>query len=175
AGKAQVSTPEGQERRIQGLLIGLEVGFSLSGGVALVVGMFLVYNSLAVSVAERRHDIGVMRSLGATRQRVRGLFLGEASVLGLVSTLLGIPLGFGLAELSVGPMQRALEAIFLPMRARHIALSNLGVTLATAIVAGLATSLLAALVPSARAASEQPADAVRRKPPSPGLLTRAIH
>jgi putative ABC transport system permease protein len=174
-GKAQVTTPEAQDQRIHDVLMGLEVGFSLGGGVALVVGMFLVYNSLAVSVAERRHDIGIMRSLGATRDQVRRLFLGEAAILGLIGTALGIPLGLALAELSLGPMQRALQGIFLPMRAQHIDLSNLGMTYVTAALAGMSASLLAALIPSGQAASEEPADAVRRRPPSPRLALRALH
>jgi putative ABC transport system permease protein len=174
-GKAQVSTPESQNRRISEVLKGLEVGFTLSGWVALVVGMFLVYNSLAVSVAERRHDIGVMRSLGATREQIRLLFLGEAAGLGVIGAGLGIPLGLGLAELSLGPMQRALQDLFLPMRARHIDISNLGMTFVTAAVAGITAALAAALIPSTQAATEEPADAVRRRPPSPGIALRLLH
>lgn len=175
AGRGHVATPESQDQRIRNLVLGLEIGFSLSGAVALVVGMFLVYNSLAVSVAERRHDIGIMRSLGATRGQVRGLFLGEAMLLGLAGTALGIPLGLGLAELALGPMQQALRDIFLPMRAEHIDLGGLGRTVTSAVLAGLATAVLAALIPSARAAAEEPADAVRRVPPSPGPLLRVLH
>ncbi|HMF14478.1 MAG TPA: FtsX-like permease family protein, partial [Gemmataceae bacterium] len=175
ADKAQVSTPESQESRIHELLIGLEVGFTLSGGVALVVGMFLVYNSLAVSVAERRHDIGIMRSLGATRGQIRALFLGEAAMLGSIGTALGLPLGLGLAELSLGPMQRALQDIFLPMRAQHVDASNLGMTFVTAVLAGLTASVAAALIPSGQAASEEPADAVRRRPPTPAFAQRVLH
>jgi putative ABC transport system permease protein len=175
AGAAQVTTPEAQERRISEVLIGLEIGFTLSGLVALVVGMFLVYNSLAVSVAERRHDIGILRSLGAMRGQVRWLFLGEAALLGLVGALLGIPLGLGFAEVCLGPMQRALKDIFLPMHAQHIDVAQLGDTMGIGVLAGLATSLLAALIPSTRAASEEPADVVRRTPPAPRFLIRALH
>jgi putative ABC transport system permease protein len=174
-GKAQVSTPESQNRRVGEVLKGLEVGFTLSGWVALVVGMFLVYNSLAVSVAERRHDIGIMRSLGATREQIRSLFLGEAAALGVIGSGLGIPLGLGLAELSLGPMQRALQDLFLPMRAQHIDLSDLGMTFVTAALAGVTAALAAALIPSTQAATEEPADAVRRRPPSPGIALRLMH
>jgi putative ABC transport system permease protein len=174
-GKAQVSTPESQHRRLNEVLKGLEVGFTLSGWVALVVGMFLVYNSLAVSVAERRHDIGIMRSLGATREQIRSLFLGEAAGLGVIGAGLGIPLGLGLAELSLGPMQRALQDLFLPMRAQHIDMSELGITFVTAALAGITAALAAALIPSTQAATEEPADAVRRRPPSPGIAMRLLH
>ena len=47
-----------------------------------VVGLFLVFNALSVTVAERRHEIGILLALGATRDQVRRLFAGEAVVLG---------------------------------------------------------------------------------------------
>src|SRR5262249_57602967 len=89
--------------------------------------------------------------------------------LGLIGSLFGIPLGLGLGELSLGPMQRALQDIFLPMHARHIDASNLGMTFVTAVVAGMTASLMAAIIPSSQAAAEEPAHAGRRRPPPPGL------
>jgi putative ABC transport system permease protein len=174
-GQAQVTTPEAQQERIHEVLMGLEIGFTIGGFMALVVGMFLVYITLAVSVTERRHEIGILRSLGATRPQILGLFLGEAALLGLVGTLLGIPLGLGLAEWSLGPMQRALQDVFLPMHAEHIDFSNIGLTVATAILAGLTASLLAALIPSMLAATEEPADVVRRSGPGTRILFRVLH
>jgi putative ABC transport system permease protein len=175
AGQAQVSTPEDQQARIHEVLIGLEIGFTIGGFMALVVGMFLVYITLAVSVTERRHEIGILRSLGATRPQVLWLFLGEAAMLGLLGTLLGIPLGLGLAELSLGPMQRALQDVFLPLHAEHIAFTNIGWTIASALVAGMAASLIAALIPSSLAATEEPADVVRRSSPGARTLLRSLH
>jgi putative ABC transport system permease protein len=172
--QAQVNTPEALDKRVRSVLLGLEIGFSLCGAGALVVGMFLVYNSLAVSVAERRHDIGILRAVGATRDQIRWLFLGEAVVLGLAGTVLGVPMGLGLAEFSLGPMQNVLRDIFLPMNIHHLEYSELKLTIVGAMIAGLTTSLLAALVPSTQAASEEPADAVRRVPPSPGFIFRLL-
>ena len=51
---------------------GVKLILNLCSLGALVVGLFLVYNALSVTVAERRHDIGVMRSLGATRTQIAG-------------------------------------------------------------------------------------------------------
>ena len=149
AGKAQARTPEALDDRVRSVLLGLEIGFALCGAGALVVGMFLVYNSLAVSVAERRHDIGILRAVGATRDQIRWLFLGEAAVLGLAGTLLGVPMGLGLAEFSLGSMQNVLRDIFLPMNVRHIEIADLQWTVVGAMFAGLATALLASFVPSA--------------------------
>ena len=69
---------------VRDVTAGLELGFMVGGAGALMVGLFLVFNVLSVSVAERRHDIGIMRSLGATRGQVARLFIFEAGVLGLL-------------------------------------------------------------------------------------------
>lgn len=175
AGKAQVTTPEDQQARIHEVLIGLEIGFTIGGFMALVVGMFLVYITLAVSVTERRHEIGILRSLGATRPQILWLFLDEAALLGILGTLLGIPLGLGLAELSLGPMQQALQDAFLPMHAEHIAFTNIGWTIISAVVAGLASSLIAAFIPSMLAATEEPADVVRHRMPAGRTALRIAH
>jgi putative ABC transport system permease protein len=169
---AELQEPTDQDDKVRDALLGLKLGFALCGAGALVIGMFLVYNALAVSVAERTHDIGILRSLGATRGQVRRLFLGEALLLGLIGTLIGLPLGLGLGRLALGPVQKVLTDIFLPMAAREVEISP--ANLITASVAGLATALIAALIPSTQAAFQEPADAVRRVPPTLSWLFRAV-
>src|SRR5207247_5205124 len=61
--------------------------------ISLVVGAFLIYNTIAVSVVRRRPEIGVLRALGASRRWLLWLFLGEALMFGLVGSLAGIALG----------------------------------------------------------------------------------
>jgi putative ABC transport system permease protein len=169
--RAEVQTPEERASGVREVIGGVEIGILVAGAGALLVGMFLVYNAMAVSVAERRHDIGILRSVGATRNQVRGLFVLETMVLGLVGTLLGLPMGRGLAYLLLGPMQRLMRTM-LPVEVREVEVSWLLV--ATAVAAGMLTALLAALVPATQAASEEPADAVRRVPPSSGLVYRIL-
>src|SRR5205823_7323956 len=124
ARRAEVRTPEEQNQSLQSVMAGMQSGFSLCGVAALVVGLFLVYNSLSVSVAERRHEIGILLSVGATRDQVRRLFAGEAVVLGLAGSLLGIPLGVGLAQLGLAPMQDILNDIFFSLSARQVEVST---------------------------------------------------
>ena len=141
---------------------GLELAFSVGGYLVLLVGLFLVYNALSVSVAERRHDIGVLRSVGATRGQIARLFIGEAALLGLTGSLLGLPLGYALAWLSLGPMHQVLSDAFVRLPETTVSVSWLVMLLALA--AGLTTAVLASLVPALQAADEEPADAVRRTP-----------
>jgi putative ABC transport system permease protein len=162
---AQVLTPERQGSSTREVVGGVKLGFTLCGIGALIVGLFLVYNALAVGVAERRHDIGIMRSVGATRQQIAGLFAGESVVMGLVGSLLGIPIGMFLAWLTLGQMREELRDAFY--NADLASLINITpTTFLVAVVGGTLTSLLAALLPAMQAASEEAADAVRRTPSS---------
>jgi putative ABC transport system permease protein len=172
-GKGEVATPEASGQALREVMAGLEMGFSLIGLGALVVGLFLVYNALSVSVAERRHDIGVMRSLGGTRTQIATLFVGEAMLLGSVGALIGVPVGLGMARLALGPVQKMLSDLFVPLEAGAVTTSLL--TLLLSAGAGVLTALLAALVPALHAAMEQPADAVRRNPVVPRWGQRTIH
>ena len=157
-----VQTVEATEEMAGDVTASLELGFSIGGYLALLVGLFLVYNALSVSVAERRHDIGILRSVGATRRQIAGLFVGEAMVLGLVGSLLGLPLGYALAWAALGPMHRVLSEVFVKLPQTVVTVSPLVMLLA--VGAGMFATLLASLVPAIQAADEQPADAVRRTP-----------
>src|SRR5260370_969768 len=172
AGKAEVRTPEADVESIRDIMAGLEVAFSLGGLAALVVGLFLVYNALSVSVAERGPEIGILRSLGATRGQIAGLFAGEAGLLGLTGALAGVPLGATLANLGLGFIEQVLTDIFVPLEARPPAVTP--VIFIAAVSAGLLTSLSAALVPAIQAALHEPAEVVRRTPGRRGLASRLL-
>jgi putative ABC transport system permease protein len=165
ARRGKVRTPEEQDQSVQSAMSGMQTGFTLGGLAALVVGMFLVYNVLAVTAAERRHEIGILLSLGATRGQIQRLFAGEAGVLGLAGSLLGIPLGIGLATLGLKPVQRVLSDILTTMDANRV---DVGwQVMALALFAGEGTAVAAALVPAVIAARDKPAEAVRRMPRPP--------
>jgi ABC-type lipoprotein release transport system permease subunit len=172
ADRAKVQSNDERAQRLDDLKRELCTAFKLCGAGALVVGLFLVYNALSVSVSERRHDIGILRSVGATRSQVRMLFLAEALMMGVVGSGVGLPLGLGMAHLALGPVQKALHGIYLPLEGKELE-PSFGLLLSAA-VAGLATSLLAALVPASRAAAEEPAEAVRRAPPAVSVAYRLL-
>jgi putative ABC transport system permease protein len=173
ADRAEVRTLESNYEPVRDVTAGLELGFDIGGAMALVVGLFLVYNVLSVSVAERRHDIGILRSVGATRGQVSGLFLGEAALLGLVGSLVGLPLGWGIGWVTLRPLLGFLSDVFVPMSGTSLrAAPSL---LLIAVAAGVSTSMLAALIPALEGASEEPADAVRRVPRTSHLRHRLVH
>jgi putative ABC transport system permease protein len=163
AGTARVATPEQQGCWVEEMLAGLRLGLRLCGVGALAVGLFLVANVLTVSAAERRHDIGILKSLGALPWQIAALFGGEAALLGLVGGILGLPLGVAIAALGLGPVQRLLSNAFLPIEAGPLVLTS-GPLLA-ALAAGVCTALLAAVLPALHAGSVHPIESLRRLPP----------
>ena len=60
--------------------------------------MFIIYNSFAIAVTQRRSEIGILRALGATRGQIRWLFLGESAVTGLIGSLGGLAFGVLIAR-----------------------------------------------------------------------------
>jgi putative ABC transport system permease protein len=160
AGQATVATPEGQDRRILEVLAGLRVGFSLCGAGALALGLFLIYNVLSMSLEQRRRELGILRCVGASGGVVRSLYLGEAVGLGLAGALVGLPLGWVLVKFSLGPLERILSDVFLPLAAQRPELT--AGTALEGLTAGVVMVLLAALGPTLRATAEPPIEAVRR-------------
>ena len=88
-----VQPPAGRGRQAEAMVAGYTMMVNISSVFALFIGMFIIYNSFATSVTERRAEIGILRALGATRAQVRGLFLAESMVLGLVGSLVGLVAG----------------------------------------------------------------------------------
>ena len=155
-----VKPPESQGQSTQEVIDGIQVGFLVCSLGAMVVGLFLVYNALAVTVAERRPDIGILRSIGATRGQIIRLFAVAALVLGIIGAALGVPVGFLLARVTLEQFRHELQSMFL-----NPELDPGRLTLATAgwaMLAGITTAVLAALVPAIQAASDDPAHVVRR-------------
>ena len=171
--RAVVNTPNDQGKNTRDLVGGIQIGFTMCALGAMVVGLFLVYNSLAVTVAERRHDIGTLRSLGCTRLQIVAIFLIAAGVLGLIGAAVGIPLGVGLSQLALWLIRDDLGTIFLNPTADPS--WPTGETLLLAVAAGLLTAVVAALIPALQAANQNPADAVRRVPGGVGGAWRVAH
>jgi putative ABC transport system permease protein len=94
----QVDPPSGRGQQFEQMLAAYSIMVSVSSVFALFIGMFIIYNSFAIAVAERRAEIGILRALGATRRQIRLLFLGESAVTGLVGSLAGLAFGLLIAR-----------------------------------------------------------------------------
>jgi putative ABC transport system permease protein len=127
------------DRSFTGLLLGL-------GAVALLVGGLGVANTMVISVLERRSEIGLRRSLGATRGQVRGQFLAESLLLSLLGGGGGVVLGTAVTALYASTQD---WPTYVPPQ---IMVAGLGATLVIGAVAGL--------YPAVRAARLSPTEAL---------------
>lgn len=128
--------------------------------LALVVGMFLIYNTLAFSVLQRRPLLGILRTLGVSRLQIFRLILGEALLIGLAGTLCGLLLGVGLGQGLLRMVTRTINDLYFVLNVEQLELSPW--SLFKGIALGLGATLGAALMPAWEATRAAPRLALTR-------------
>ena len=128
--------------------------------LALLVGIFLIYNSVSFAVLQRRGLIGVLRALGLTRKEAFKLIMAEAAILGVAGALLGVALGIWLGDGLLALVSRSINDLYFRSSVTDILVSPW--SLAKGLIAGLGATVLAAAVPALEAASYRPQLAITR-------------
>ncbi|MBS1813231.1 MAG: ABC transporter permease [Acidobacteria bacterium] len=93
----EVERPSGRGKSLENASRSVQLGFVITSFLALLIGVFIIFNSFTISINQRWKEIGVLRALGVNRQQTQWMFLGEAIVLGVIGSALGIALGYSLA------------------------------------------------------------------------------
>jgi putative ABC transport system permease protein len=153
-----VEQPGDRSRQVEQLLSGFELNLTALSMVSLLVGVFLIYNTVTASVVRRRLEIGVLRALGASRTRIRWLFLGEAAFYGVVGTLSGCVGGVLMSNVLVAAVSRTVTNLYVLTSIDHFYFPvwQIPVVLST----GIGSALVGAFVPSNAAASIPPLQAL---------------
>jgi putative ABC transport system permease protein len=107
-----VETPEAQSEQMEKMLASYQMILTFFSTIALLVGLFLIVNSISIAVAERKKEIGTLRALGATRTSMVKLFVSEVIGIGIIGSLLGCALGRILATLMVKQLSDSLAGQF---------------------------------------------------------------
>ena len=160
-GSYDVETPGARSEENQRMLRAFRWNLRILSYISLLVGAFLIYNTIAVSVVRRRAEIGILRAIGTSSRGVLLMFLGEASMLGVLGSLLGIGLGRALAGAIVGMISDTVNALFTTSAPGSVRLS--AGTMITAVITGTGVAFLSALIPAREAARVAPAEAMRRE------------
>jgi len=124
-------------------------------GIALLVGSFIILNTFSMLVAQRARELALLRALGASRRQVTWAVMGEALVVGLVGSFLGLLLGLVLAiglEKLISTLGGDLQTGGLVVAPR---------TVIIAVVVGVLVTLAAAYLPARRASKVPPVAAMR--------------
>jgi putative ABC transport system permease protein len=128
--------------------------------IALIVGAFLIYNTISVSVVRRRPETGIVRALGASRNAVLAAFIGEAAFFGLAGAALGLPVGRVMASGAVKLMAATVESLYVSSRPGAIELTAWSVVLA--FVIGVGVAIVSAYSPAREASLVSPVEAMAR-------------
>jgi putative ABC transport system permease protein len=128
--------------------------------ISLVVGAFLIYNTISISVVRRRVEIGILRALGTSRQAIFLLFLSESLLLGLAGSALGLAFGRLMAQATVGLISQTVSALYTSSTPGPIALTWTSVL--EALAAGTLLALCSAAAPAREAMRVTPTEAMSR-------------
>jgi putative ABC transport system permease protein len=128
--------------------------------LALLVGIFLIYNTMTFSVVQRRSLFGTLRSIGFTRGQVFGMVLGEAAFVGALSAGLGVGLGILLGQGAVRMVTLTINDLFFVVSVRGLQIPSS--SLLKGALAGFLASVFAAAPPAWEAASVPPRLALSR-------------
>jgi len=122
--------------------------------LALICGVFLIYNTMTFSVVQRRTLLGTFRALGVTRRQVLAMILGEAAAVGLAGTALGLVAGVVLGRSLVERVSTTINDLYFALEVRELALDP--ISLAKGVALGLGATILAALAPAREAVTAPP-------------------
>lgn len=154
--EATMAQLTGDTNTMRNLLLGF-------AGVALAVAALVISNTFSVLVAQRTRHLALLRTVGASRSQVRRSVLLEAGLLGLIASLAGVGLGFGVIAAAVGLLSSSVPGIDLW---RGLTLTP-GVWLTT-IVTGVIVTLIAGWMPAHAATKVRPLQALRPEPVTVG-------
>ena len=125
------------------------------GGIALLVGAFVIFNTLSITVAQRTREFATLRTLGASRKQVKRSVKLEGLVIGLVASAIGLVAGYGIAKGMVALV--AALGVELPKASTVVAQR----TIVVSMLLGTGITLLASILPARRATRVPPIAAVR--------------
>jgi putative ABC transport system permease protein len=128
--------------------------------ISLVVGAFLIYNTISISVVRRRAEIGILRALGASHRTIFSVFLIEALCFGVVGGAAGVALGRLLAGAIVNVIAATVNALFTTSQPGAIELTAREAALG--IAAGAIAALVSAFAPAREATRVSPTEAMSR-------------
>ena len=159
-GMADVERPRKRGEQIESLLTSFRVGLFFVSLIALFVGFFLIYNTVSVSVVQRKREIGTLRCIGMRRGELLRWIISEALILALLGALAGCVFGWLLAQAALVAVGETVRNLF-----SSIGLITGSLTLqelALAVASGVGVAVLAALHPAVDAVRVSPLENARQ-------------
>jgi putative ABC transport system permease protein len=150
-----VVRPEVRGAALQNNVDALQEGMVITSFIALLVGVYIIFNSFTINVNQRWKEIGILRAVGVERRNVTVMFLSEALLIGAVGSVLGIFAGYYMASASARLMGSAVASVYGLVSSPGTTVFRWDIAL-TSFLMGLVCSLVGACFPVRRAARLEP-------------------
>ncbi len=153
-----IRRPRQRNKQIEKMLFSFQMNLTMLSAISLFVGLFLIYNTLLVSVVHRRSEIGLLRALGVDRPQIFRLFTLEGVVIGTAGGFMGVFLGAVLARGVVQILSKTVTALYVSIPPSPFSLplplflEGIGI--------GVIVSTFSALYPAWQAAQLKPREAM---------------
>ncbi len=154
----QVRRSDTRSGQIEKMVSAFHLNLTALSLISLMVGMFLIYNAISVSVIQRRREIGILRSIGISRSQVLSLFICEAGLIGCLGSFVGIGIGLGLAKIMLYFVSRTITALYILVKAEHLVIPPLVLWLGFCM--GFLVSVLSSIGPAKEASRIAPKEAL---------------
>jgi putative ABC transport system permease protein len=154
-----IDRPATRGQRVQNMLAALRSSLSLASSMALAAGGMLVFNTMAITLVQRRRELATLQALGTTRFQVVQLFTLEGMLIGLVGSAAGVALGVAMSRLLLELCGRAISRVYIQQ-----ALTDVHIrwqALALGFGMGIFSTTMASAIPSMRAAKVKVAESLR--------------
>jgi putative ABC transport system permease protein len=156
----KIETAAAQKNAVQQMTAAFELNLTALSLLALVVGMFLIYNTVTFSVIQRRPMFGILRCLGATQGQLFSLILSEALIFSVIGSTLGVGLGIILGRSIVGLITQTINDFYFVVSVQQVTLAQ--TTLIKGVIVGVASALLASALPALEAMNTPPSLILQR-------------
>ncbi len=150
-----VRAPSASSSLMKKALLSTEQSLLVSTIYSFVLAAFIIINTFFMSVGERRRQLAIMRAIGATGKQLMYTMLSEALLLGVIGTVIGVPVGIGIAWVMNRTMSKGFDVI-LPDPQVH------WLPILLAVVLGIGVSIFGAFVPAWRAGEVSPMEGLSR-------------
>jgi len=166
-GYALLVSTESQSQAMREMTRAFSINLKALGLLSLLVGMFLIYNTMTFLVMQRRRLIGSLRSIGVTRRQIFKLIIGEALLLAAIGTLIGIVLGIALGQGLLYLISGTINAIYFRIDAASLMITPLQI--GKGALLGITATLLSVLPPAFEATRISPVTVLVRSQLESGI------
>jgi len=108
----EIVPPQTRGQDLESAITAMRVGLTITSFTALLVGIYIIFNSFTIAINQRWKEIGILRAVGVERRNINLMFLCEAFLMGVIGSALGVVAGFYLAAIGVKVMANMASAVY---------------------------------------------------------------